>query len=92
MDDKLNGHPDLTDSQNPEWTEADFARARPGAEVLPPEAIKAFARARGRPRIESPKVAVSLRLDPDVLAYFKAKGPGWRRLVNEALRKSINAA
>jgi uncharacterized protein (DUF4415 family) len=27
-------NPELVDEENPEWTEADLARARPGAEVL----------------------------------------------------------
>ena len=27
-------NPELIDDENPEWTEADFARARPAAEVL----------------------------------------------------------
>ena len=81
--------PDLTDPENPEWTEADFARARPGAEILPPEALRVFAKARGRPKIDHPKVAVSLRLDPDVLDHFRATGQGWQARINEALRKSI---
>lgn len=27
-------NPELVDDENPQWTEADFARARPAAEVL----------------------------------------------------------
>ncbi|MGO8915861.1 MAG: BrnA antitoxin family protein [Stellaceae bacterium] len=41
----------------------------------------------GRPKSVSPKVAVSLRLDPDVLAHFRATGPGWQSRINAALRK-----
>ena len=33
--------PDMTDPDNPEWTEEDFARARPIEEVLSPEVIAA---------------------------------------------------
>jgi len=29
-------NPELIDDENPEWTEEDFARARPAREVLPP--------------------------------------------------------
>ena len=43
---------------------------------------------RGRPREVGPKQAVSIRLDPAVLAYFRATGPGWQSRVNEALRKA----
>ena len=43
---------------------------------------------RGRPKSASPKEAVSLRLDPDVLAHFRASGPGWQSRINQALRRA----
>jgi uncharacterized protein (DUF4415 family) len=43
---------------------------------------------RGRPKLEQTKQHVSLRLDPDVIASFKAGGPGWQARINEALRKA----
>lgn len=43
---------------------------------------------RGRPRAAMPKVQTTLRLDPDVLAAFKAGGPGWQGRMNAALRKA----
>jgi uncharacterized protein (DUF4415 family) len=43
---------------------------------------------RGRPKSASPKEAVNLRLDADVLEYFRKTGPGWRSRINEALRKA----
>ena len=42
----------------------------------------------GRPRKATPKEAVSLRLDPDVLEHFRAGGPGWQSRINAALRKA----
>lgn len=42
---------------------------------------------RGRPRSENSKQTVSLRLDADVLAWFKNSGAGWQTRMNEALRK-----
>jgi uncharacterized protein (DUF4415 family) len=80
------------DDDNPEWTEADFARARLGAEVLPPELIAAFGKKRGRPKLDAPKEAVSLRIDRDVLAYFRGTGAGWQGRLNEALRKAMEKA
>ena len=78
--------PVVFDDDNPEWTEEDFARARPAQEVLPPEVIAAFGKGRvGRPA-GSEKAQVSLRLDRDVIARFKADGPGWQTRMNAALR------
>ena len=76
--------PDLTDPDNPEWTEADFARAQ-GPESLSPEVLAAFPRTRGRPVKAAPKIRVAVRLDPDVVAYFRATGPGWQTRINDAL-------
>jgi uncharacterized protein (DUF4415 family) len=42
---------------------------------------------RGRPKSPSPKEAVNLRLDQDVLEYFRKTGPRWQSRINEALRK-----
>lgn len=42
---------------------------------------------RGRPKSATPKEAVSLRLDPDVLDHFRAGGAGWQSRINAALRK-----
>ncbi len=78
---------DLTDPDNPEWTEADFARARP-ADELPDHVGKAFKRPPGRPRVAAPKQVVSIRMDPEVLDYFKRTGPGWQTRIHEVLAKA----
>jgi uncharacterized protein (DUF4415 family) len=43
---------------------------------------------RGRPRSASRKLALKLRLDPDVVAAFRATGPGWQSRMNAALRRA----
>ncbi len=82
---------ELIDDENPEWTEKDFRRARPAAEVLPPELLAVLPKRkpgqRG-PRRAPVKKKISLRVDAEVLAYYKATGPGWQSRVNEALKKS----
>ena len=79
--------PVVFDDDNPEWTEADFARARPADEVLPPAIAAALVkRGRGRPA-GSDKEQVTLRLDREVLDRFRAGGPGWQTRMNEALRR-----
>ena len=46
------------------------------------------ARTIGRPKKDAPKEAVNIRLDPDVLAHFRAAGRGWQSRINTALRKA----
>lgn len=41
----------------------------------------------GRPPKDAPKVAVKLRLDPDVLAVLRATGSGWQTRINAILRE-----
>ena len=43
---------------------------------------------RGRPKAAAPKRAINIRLDPDVLAHFRATGRGWQSRINAALRKA----
>jgi uncharacterized protein (DUF4415 family) len=74
------------DDDNPEWTEEDFAKARPPEEILPPHLLAQFKATRGAQKAPT-KVAVSIRLSPEVISYFKAKGPGWQSRIDEALRK-----
>lgn len=52
---------------------------------------QASRRLRGRPA-GSDKVAVSLRLDRDVVEAWKASGSGWQTRMNEALRKAMTKA
>ena len=76
------------DVENPEWTEEDFRRARPALEVLPKAVVEAMAaHRRGRgPQKQPTKELVSLRIDRDVVAAFRASGAGWQVRANEALR------
>lgn len=43
---------------------------------------------RGRPPLPSPKQAVKLRLDADVLEAYRATGDGWQTRINADLRKA----
>jgi uncharacterized protein (DUF4415 family) len=81
----------VIDPDNPEWTAADFRRARPSREVVP-HIVEAYLRRKGRPPLgEEAKVQVTLRLDASVIAHFKARGPGWQTRINEALMKVVGA-
>ena len=43
---------------------------------------------RGRPKAAVTKDAISLRLDRDVVAYYRRGGRGWQSRINAALRKA----
>ena len=81
--------PVIFDDDNPEWTEEDFARARPLADF--PDLAAALVRKPGRPpgSTTSTRQQVTLRLDREVLARLRATGPGWQTRVNEALGRMV---
>lgn len=75
-----------SDPDAPEATADQIAQAKPFTEAFPALADAMRRNVGGRPKAENPKVAVSLRLDQDVVARFKASGPGWQTRMNTALR------
>lgn len=81
-------NPSRPDAENPEWTEEDFRRARPALEVLPKDVVEAIRRYRGQrgPQKAPTKELISLRVDRDVAAAYRATGPGWQARANDALR------
>ena len=42
---------------------------------------------RGRPRLANPRQLLSLRLPPQVIARWKATGPGWQTRMADVLEK-----
>ncbi|WP_277022330.1 BrnA antitoxin family protein [Paracoccus hibiscisoli] len=77
-----------SDPDAPEATEAQLAQAQSFTEAFPALSDAMRLNMGGRPKAENPKVAVSLRLDQDVVALFKASGPGWQTRMNRALREA----
>jgi uncharacterized protein (DUF4415 family) len=73
----------VDDPDNPEWTEEDFARAKPMSD----EMLDFFPKMRGRPRKppEEKKVQISIKLHPRVLDHYKAMGPGWQTRMEKVL-------
>lgn len=74
------------DPDDSEATDEELAQARPFKEALP-DLYKRIERARGRPKLDKPKQMVSIRLDQDVIAKYKATGKGWQARINEVLKK-----
>ena len=78
---KVDAHvirPDEYD-EAPELTDAQVAGATVSLGVRP----------RGRPKSETRKEAISLRVDADVLDAFKSTGEGWQTRMNGILRAAI---
>jgi uncharacterized protein (DUF4415 family) len=84
------------DDDSPEWTKADFARATKFPEGVRLKDLKPTQPARIPPKRgpqKTPtKVPVSIRLSPEVVRHFKAKGPGWQSRIDDALRKIVKKA
>lgn len=72
-----------------EDTEDRLSKTVPFFEAVPVSADKMSNNAGECLKAKRPKVPVSLRLDPDVVARFKAHGPGWQTRMNEALRRAV---
>jgi uncharacterized protein (DUF4415 family) len=82
------------DEDSPECTAEEMRNARPALEVITrewgPEVAEFLRRGRGRPAKPDRKINQTLRLDPDVLEYFKRQGPGWQARMNAALRSFMD--
>lgn len=52
--------------------------------------LKAHPRRRG-PQRAPKKIPLSLRLSPEVVKHFRAKGRGWQTRIDDALRKLIGS-
>jgi len=76
--------PELTD----EWLEKGTYSIG-GRAVSPEEGKAAFREAlrRGRPKAETVKESLTVRYDADIVATFRASGPGWQSRMNAALRE-----
>ncbi len=73
--------PDIEDEPLPDDM---LKQMQPARDVLPD--ILAGRKPLGRPRKSMPKKLVSLRIDADVLAAYRAIGEGWQTKINETLR------
>ncbi len=59
------------------------AKADPDAQPIPARALKHFV-------LTPPNVTkspITIRVDDDVLTWYKARGPGYQKRMNHALRK-----
>jgi len=80
--------PDFDDAA-PILTDEQIKRLRPASEYFAELGIP-MPVPRGRPKAERTKVPVTMRLDPDVLAHYKATGPGWQTRMGEVLAEAAH--
>ena len=82
--------PEMIDAENPEWTDADFARAVPFSQLPASlqEKLLSLKKLRG-PQKAPTKEVVTIRLSRDVVERLRASGPGWQTRVDAALRQWI---
>ncbi len=66
----------IVDDENPEWTPAMFARGVWRVGLKP----------------MPPKTLLSLRIDADVVDWFRAQGPGYQSRMNALLRAYMDAS
>lgn len=45
---------------------------------------------RGRPPLDTPKQQITLRIDAEIIEYFRASGPGWQSRINAVLREHLH--
>jgi uncharacterized protein (DUF4415 family) len=77
-----------------ELTRVDLRQFKPAGRVLASRLLAVLPkRKRGQrgPQVSPCKRQVTLRVDPDVLAFFKSTGPGWQTRMNRALREAMRA-
>lgn len=81
----------LTDAQGEvrELTEADFKTANRFSALPKTLQGKLKAVRRRGPQKAPTKELISIRLSHDVLAGFRAKGPGWQGRIDAALKRSL---
>ena len=77
---------DWNDLESPPLTDDMLARMRPVKESHPeiPRRVRGVQKA-------PTKIPVSVRLSPEVIEFFKAKGKGWQTSLNKVLQEYIKS-
>ena len=80
-----------TDTDSPEWTEADFASAKPASAFFDTATHTKLAKLQRKPGERGPqktptKVSTTIRLSPEVMNAFKATGAGWQTRIDAVLK------
>lgn len=77
-------------SDDPDTFELDdqwFVNAQPSS-VAVPHILERYRRTRGKQKTPT-KEQIHIRLDADIVSYFRRDGRGWQTRLNDALRKAV---
>ncbi|MBN9340305.1 MAG: hypothetical protein ABT02_02815 [Comamonadaceae bacterium SCN 68-20] len=77
------------DGEIRELTVEDLARFRPAVEVLPPALQETLGIRRRGPQKTPTKVPTTIRLSPEVVAFFRSTGDGWQSRMDGVLREYV---
>ena len=55
------------------------------------EMLKGIRKTGGRPKLVNPKKSTTIRLNAEVLEFFKACGNGWQTKINDILQKYVDS-
>ena len=73
-----------------ELTKEDMKLFKSTSEVLPKDLLKVLPK-RGRPAKSRPKKSTTIRLDSDVMDFFKGHGKGWQTEINKILLEYVKS-
>ena len=51
--------------------------------------LKPLSSVKGRPRSDNPKLLISIRYSPEVVAFFKGSGEGWQTRMDDVLKAYV---
>ena len=73
-----------------ELSRADMKLFKPTSEILPKELLSVLPR-RGRPPVPNPKQQLTIRLNGEIVDFFKARGKGWQTNINNILQEYVDS-
>jgi uncharacterized protein (DUF4415 family) len=79
------------DPDDPEMTDEEIDRFVEQADLYHGDRLVRAGKV-GRPKAGQTKALMSLRLDSEVIEWFRATGPGWQTRINDALLQHVRRA
>jgi len=74
------------DDDAPELTDEQIGQLRPAKEFFAELGLP-VPKPMGRPKADKVKQSVTIRMDEDVVDYFKSGGPGWQTRMHDVLAR-----